>query len=111
LSARRPDGVTESLLVKAHPALCEGWGLCHKYAADVYPLDDEGYIDIHMLEVPPERAVDAWMAARACPSGVITVVKLIRRDDDGNIHARQRAERDGGDHHLTCGVGYLHRGG
>lgn len=85
MSARRPDGVTESLLVKAHPALCEGWGLCHKYAADVYPLDDEGYIDIHMLEVPPERAVDAWMAARACPSGVITVVKLIRRDDDGNI--------------------------
>jgi len=93
LSARRPDGVTESLLVKAHPALCEGWGLCHKYAADVYPLDDEGYIDIHMLEVPPERAVDAWMAARACPSGVITVVKLIRRDDDGNIVEESDADQ------------------
>ncbi|MCB0989246.1 MAG: ferredoxin [Acidimicrobiales bacterium] len=93
MSARRPDGVTESLLVKAHPALCEGWGLCHKYAADVYPLDDEGYIDIHMLEVPPERAVDAWMAARACPSGVITVVKLIRRDDDGNIVEESDADQ------------------
>jgi len=80
-------------LVKAHPALCEGWGLCHKYAADVYPLDDEGYIDIHMLEVPPERAVDAWMAARACPSGVITVVKLIRRDDDGNIVEESDADQ------------------
>jgi len=79
--------------VKAHPALCEGWGLCHKYAADVYPLDDEGYIDIHMLEVPPERAVDAWMAARACPSGVITVVKLIRRDDDGNIVEESDADQ------------------
>lgn len=93
MSARRPDGVTESLLVKAHPALCEGWGLCHKYAADVYPLDDEGYIDIHMLEVPPERAVDARMAARACPSGVITVVKLIRRDDDGNIVEESDADQ------------------
>ncbi|MCB9403803.1 MAG: ferredoxin [Microthrixaceae bacterium] len=81
------------MLVKAHPALCEGWGLCHKYAADVYPLDDEGYIDIHMLEVPPERAVDAWMAARACPSGVITVVKLIRRDDDGNIVEESDADQ------------------
>lgn len=79
--------------MKAHPALCEGWGLCHKYAADVYPLDDEGYIDIHMLEVPPERAVDAWMAARACPSGVITVVKLIRRDDDGNIVEESDADQ------------------
>ena len=81
------------MLVKAHPALCEGWGLCHKYAADVDPLDDEGYIDIHMLEVPPERAVDAWMAARACPSGVITVVKLIRRDDDGNIVEESDADQ------------------
>ena len=33
------------------------------------------------------------MAARACPSGVITVVKLIRRDDDGNIVEESDADQ------------------
>ena len=93
MTLHRPDGVSESILVRAHPSLCEGWGECHRWAPAVYPLDDEGYIDIHMLEVPPERAVDAWMAARACPSGVITVVKLIRRDDDGNIVEESDADQ------------------
>lgn len=76
---RRPDGETESLLVKAHPGLCEGWGQCHRWAPDVFPLDDEGYIDIHLLEVPPDRAVDAWSAAQACPIGVITIVGIVDR--------------------------------
>lgn len=70
---RRPDGVTESLLVRVHPGLCEGWGNCHRWAPDVYPLDDEGLIDVHLVEVPPHHAVEAWMGAQACPAGVITV--------------------------------------
>ncbi len=70
---RRPDGITESLLVRVHPGLCEGWGNCHRWAPEVYPLDEEGLIDVHLLEVPPEHAVAAWMGAEACPAGVITV--------------------------------------
>jgi ferredoxin len=75
----QPDGVSESLLVRAHPGLCEAWGQCHRWAPEVYPLDDEGYLDIHVLEVPPEHAVRAWMAAKACPVGVITVVDKVVR--------------------------------
>lgn len=82
MSAHRPDGETESLLVKAHPGLCDGWGQCHRLAPDVYHLDDEGYIDIHMLEVPPDRAVAAWMGAMACPNGAITVVDVVQRESD-----------------------------
>lgn len=74
---RRPDGVTESLLVRAHPGLCEGWGQCHRWAPDVYPLDDEGYIDTHRVLVPPELAEAAWAGAQACPVGVITIVDIV----------------------------------
>jgi len=73
------DGVTESLLVRAHPGLCEGWGECHRWAPEVYPLDDEGRIDVHVLEVPPELARQAWIAAQACPAQVISLVGVVRR--------------------------------
>lgn len=62
--------------VRVHPGLCEGWGNCHRWAPDVYPLDEEGLIDLHVVEVPPELAYDAWMGAQACPAGVITVVAV-----------------------------------
>lgn len=74
---RPPDGRTESLLVKVHPGLCEGWGECHRWAPKVYPLDEEGCIDVHRLQVPPELAVSAWHGAQACPVGVITIVAVV----------------------------------
>ena len=83
MTVRRPDGVTESLLVRAHPSLCEGWGNCHRWAPHAYPLDADGKIDIHVLEVPPEWAVSAWMGAQACPIGVISIVGIVTRDDVG----------------------------
>lgn len=79
MTSRRPDGRTESLLVRAHPGLCEGWGNCHRWAPAVYPLDADGLIDINTLEVPPELAVQAWMGAQACPAGVITIVDVVVR--------------------------------
>jgi ferredoxin len=39
----------------------------------VYPLDDEGQIAIHLLEVPPELAEAAWVGAQVCPARAITV--------------------------------------
>ncbi len=71
---RRPDGHSESLLVKVHPGLCEGWGNCHRWAPEVYPLDEEGCIDLHVVEVPPELAEQAWLGAQSCPAGVISIV-------------------------------------
>lgn len=81
----RPDGVTESLLVRAHPGLCEAWGQCHKWAPDVYPLDEEGYIDIHVLEVPPELAQVAYDGAKACPIGVISIVDVVVRPEHEHL--------------------------
>lgn len=60
--------------VRVHPALCNGWGQCHRWAPNVYWLDDEGYIETRLLEVPPEHALEAWHGAQSCPEGAITVI-------------------------------------
>lgn len=40
--------------IKVHPSLCVGSGACRQFASTVYQLDDEGYLDFHLLQVPPE---------------------------------------------------------
>jgi ferredoxin len=60
--------------VRAHPGLCVGWGECHRWAPRVYPLDDEGHVAVHMMEVPSEYADDAWWGASVCPEQAITVI-------------------------------------
>lgn len=77
MTTRRPDGVTEIALVQVHPGLCEGWGQCHRWASDIYTLDDEGHIDVQRLSVPPADAERAWAAAEACPTGAITIIELV----------------------------------
>jgi ferredoxin len=72
--SRRPDGVSESIRIRVHPGLCEAWGNCHRWAPDIYPLDADGKVDVHVIEVPPEHAVAAWMGAEACPARVISIV-------------------------------------
>jgi ferredoxin len=62
-----------ALKVRAHPGLCEGWGNCHRWAPEVYPLDDVGHIAIHLLAVPDELAAAAWAGAQVCPARAITV--------------------------------------
>jgi len=63
----------EGVRVRVHPSVCEGWGNCHRFAPTVYPIDDQGYIDLHLLHVPPELSADAWLGADACPARAITI--------------------------------------
>lgn len=60
--------------VRVHPGLCEGWGNCHRFAAAVYPLDAQGYIDVHLLEVPADLADAARIGAEVCPARAITII-------------------------------------
>lgn len=53
---------------RTHPALCNGCGNCHRSAPRVYVLDDEGYIGFHLMDVPPELAVEARLGAQVCPN-------------------------------------------
>lgn len=63
--------------IRVHPGLCEGHGLCWRFAWTVYQGDAEGYVDLHLLEVPPELAEAAALGAELCPARAITVI-----DDD-----------------------------
>jgi ferredoxin len=61
--------------IKVHPALCNGWGECHRWGREVYPLDEEGLCEIRLLEVPPELEAQARLGASACPEQAITVIE------------------------------------
>ncbi len=61
--------------VRTHPGLCTGFGNCHRWAPNVYPLDEDGRVDIHLLEVPAELADEARLGAQVCPAGAITVIE------------------------------------
>jgi ferredoxin len=60
--------------IKVHPGLCVGSGACRQFASAVYQLDDEGYLDLHLLQVPPELERDAAYGASACPARAISVI-------------------------------------
>lgn len=69
------DDPPAGIRLRAYPSLCQGWGQCHRWAPDVYPLDDEGRIDMHVLDVPPHRLSDATLGAFACPERAISIVR------------------------------------
>jgi ferredoxin len=66
--------------IHTHPSLCVGYGNCHRWAPDLYPLDEEGEIALHRLEVDDERGQDAWRGAMACPQRAITVIGYSEED-------------------------------
>jgi ferredoxin len=68
------DHSVTGVRIKTHPGLCAGWGNCHRFAPDLYPLDDDGHVAIHLMEAAADRAYDARLGALACPAGAITVI-------------------------------------
>lgn len=60
--------------LKVHPALCEGHGLCRRWAPGVYVLDDDGHLALRRLAVPAELEAEAELGAAVCPAHAITVL-------------------------------------
>lgn len=60
--------------LKVHPGMCEGHGVCRRFAPTVYELDDEGYLGLRLLQVPPELEEQARFGAQACPARAITLI-------------------------------------
>ena len=68
-----PFDIVADVVVHTHPGLCRGWGICHRFAPEIYPLDADGKVDVHRVAVPAEHARDARIGAAACPESAITV--------------------------------------
>lgn len=68
-----PPAAEVGVRIRAHPGLCLGYGLCHRFAPAVYPLGEDGHLAVHLLEVPAEHAYEAWIGASVCPERAISV--------------------------------------
>lgn len=61
--------------IRINKAGCAGHARCAAVAADLFPLDDDGYIAVEEIDVPEGQEEPARRGARACPEHVITVVE------------------------------------
>ena len=63
--------------IRIDKAGCVGNARCNAVAGDLFPLDDDGYIAVDRIDVPPGMEELAKRGARACPERIIFV-----EDDD-----------------------------
>ncbi len=82
--------------IRAHPGICEGHGLCKRFAPEVYELDEEGYIALHLVEVPPELERAAELGASICPARAITIIRDEATGDGTTGGGATRDEAPGG---------------
>lgn len=64
--------------IRIEKAQCVGNARCHAVSEDLYPLNDDGYIDVDAIDVEPGQEKAAKNGARACPERIIFVI-----EDDG----------------------------
>jgi ferredoxin len=64
--------------IRIDKAACVGNARCAAVSAVLFPLDDDGYIAVAEIEVPPGMEDLARRGARACPERVIEIIA----DDD-----------------------------
>ena len=59
--------------IRIDKAACVGNARCAAVAPELFPLDENGYIRIAELNVPPGKEALARRGARACPERIILV--------------------------------------
>ena len=54
-------------------AACVGNARCAAVAEELFPLDENGYIAVSEIDVPPGKEELARRGARACPERIIVI--------------------------------------
>lgn len=54
---------------------CEGNGVCARVAPEIFTVDEEGYSDVILEEVPERMRARAMLAMRQCPTQAISVAE------------------------------------
>jgi ferredoxin len=65
--------------IRIDKAACVGNARCAAVAPELYPLDDNGYILVSEIDVPPGQEELARRGADACPERIIVI-----EDDQGD---------------------------
>ena len=60
--------------IKVDRDRCMGHARCYAMAADLFPLDDDGYVDLDEAVVPAGSEDSASDGESACPERAITLV-------------------------------------
>jgi ferredoxin len=59
--------------IRINRAACAGNARCAAVAPELFPLDDDGYIAVVEIDVPPGKEELARAGARACPERIIVI--------------------------------------
>jgi ferredoxin len=59
--------------IRINKSMCVGNARCAAIAPDLFPLDDEGYIAVEEIDVPPGMEELARRGAKACPERIILI--------------------------------------
>ncbi len=59
--------------IRIDKAKCAGNARCAAVSPELFPLDDEGYIAVREIDVPPGMEALARRGARACPERIIVI--------------------------------------
>jgi ferredoxin len=59
--------------IRIDKASCVGNARCAAVAPGLFPLDENGYIQVDEIEVPPGMEEDARRGAAACPERIILI--------------------------------------
>lgn len=59
--------------IRIDKSACVGNARCAAMSADLFQLNDEGYINVDEIEVPPGSEGVARRGARACPERIIFI--------------------------------------
>ena len=65
--------IGERMKIRIKKAACVGNARCAAVAQELFPLDDDGYIAVEQIDVPPGEEELARRGARACPERIIVV--------------------------------------
>jgi ferredoxin len=61
--------------IRINKAACVGNARCWAISHELFPLDDDGYIEVEEVDVPAGMEDLARRGARACPERVIEIVE------------------------------------
>ncbi|MDB5968642.1 MAG: ferredoxin [Hydrocarboniphaga sp.] len=61
--------------IRIEKASCVGNARCAAVSEELFPLNDDGYIAVDAVDVPPGMEQIARRGARACPERIIFVVE------------------------------------
>lgn len=59
--------------IRIDKARCAGNARCAAVSEKLFPLDDDGYIAVDEIDVPPGMEALARRGARACPERIIVI--------------------------------------